>query len=101
MARLRVFSFGDLSFSLSVAPRLRHGVADGLEVLAYRLRKTLHSVDPDVRASISQASNSSTVPPQSGPRNRIAKRRIAVNSADAAFSASTLAACRAVIGRGV
>jgi hypothetical protein len=47
MARLRVFSLLIcLSFSLPVAPVLRHSVAHRLQVLAYRLRKTLHRLDP-------------------------------------------------------
>ena len=87
----------DLSFGLPVAPGLRHSVPHRLQVLAYRLRKTLHRVDPR-RARIDQPSvQPLSVPPRSRPRNRIARRRIAVNSADAAFSASTLATCRAVI----
>jgi hypothetical protein len=47
--------FVDLSFGLPVAPRLRHGVPNGLQVLAYRPRKTLHRVDPR-RACIGQPS---------------------------------------------
>ena len=35
----------DLSFGLPVAPRLQHGVANSLDVLANRPRESLHSVD--------------------------------------------------------
>ena len=45
----------DLSFGLPVAPGLRHSVPHRLQVLAYRLRKTLHCVDPR-RARIDQPS---------------------------------------------
>jgi hypothetical protein len=45
----------DLSFGLPVAPRLRYSVPHRLQVLAYRLRKTLHRVDPR-RARIDQPS---------------------------------------------
>ena len=52
---------------------------------------------PHLRASFSQMSSLSTVPPRSRPRKRIARWRIVVNSADAALSASTLTIWRAVI----
>src|ERR1700733_11361797 len=35
----------DLSFGLPIAPRLRHGVANSLDVLANRPRESLHSID--------------------------------------------------------
>jgi len=41
---LEGLQFVDLSFSLSVAPRLRYGIANGIEVLAYCPRKSLHPV---------------------------------------------------------
>src|ERR1700733_731780 len=52
---LEGFQSVDLSFGLPVAPGLRHSVAHRLQVLAYRLRKTLHRVDPR-RARIDQPS---------------------------------------------
>src|SRR3984957_13577888 len=55
MARLRGLQSVDLSFGLLVAPGLRHSVPHRLQVLAYRLRKTLHRVDPR-RARIDQPS---------------------------------------------
>ena len=50
---LEGLQFVDLSFGLPVAPRLRDSVSNGLQVLAYRLRETLHRVDPR-RACICQ-----------------------------------------------
>src|ERR1700677_1004648 len=50
---LEGFQFVDLSLGLPVAPGLRHSVPHRLQVLAYRLRKTLHRVDPG-RARIDQ-----------------------------------------------
>ena len=43
------------SDDLPIAPRLRHSVPHRLQVLAYRLRKTLHRIDPR-RARIDQPS---------------------------------------------
>ena len=50
---LEGLQFVDLSLSLPVAPRLGDSVSNGLQVLAYRLRETLHRVDPR-RACICQ-----------------------------------------------
>jgi len=40
---------------LPVAPRLRHGVSSGCQILAYRLRETLHRIDPEVIVRRAQA----------------------------------------------
>ena len=70
-------------------PRPRYLVARFWQTATY------HKM-PHLRASFSQMSSLSSVSPRSRPRNRSARCRIVVNSADDAFSASTFAICRAV-----
>jgi len=90
IARLSVFS---LMGCLSVCPLLQ-GSSTALRTASISCRITLANRRrphiPDLRASCSQTFNRSAVPPRSRPRNRIARRRIVVNSSDPAFSASTL-----------
>jgi hypothetical protein len=87
----------DLAFRLSTTPRLQHGVSNRVDIVSYRHGEPLHGMDA-ASSSIGQPNvQCHPEPPLNRPRNRIASWRIVVNSADAAFNASTLAICRGVI----
>ena len=82
----------DLSFRLAVAPGLSDGISHGVDVALQRASETLLAYRPDRWASFSQTPSLSTFLLLSRPLNRRASRRIAANSGQSFFSASTFAA---------
>ena len=91
----------DLPFSLTVAPRLDHGIADRLYVDHQSPAKLTTAGMPHLLASLSHGSSFVSSQPRSKPWKRMARRRITANPGTSFFRTASIPTWRSVSrGRG-